>query len=98
MDINSDNRVSVQEYLHHISKCRMRLPRKHEVEEIFNIYDSNFDAHINLDELRQILLYMGENYARDDLRNLFVSVDKDKDGLIDNYEFQDLIFTKLRTK
>uniref|UniRef100_A0A224XLJ4 Putative calmodulin 4 n=1 Tax=Panstrongylus lignarius TaxID=156445 RepID=A0A224XLJ4_9HEMI len=96
MDINADNKISVQEYLHHVSRSRYKLPLKRDVEEIFNMYDTNYDAHINLDELRQILLYMGEDYTRGDLRTLFVSVDRDKDGLIDFYQFNDLIFTKLR--
>uniref|UniRef100_A0A161M7P8 Calmodulin-like protein 5 n=1 Tax=Triatoma infestans TaxID=30076 RepID=A0A161M7P8_TRIIF len=96
MDINSDNKVSIQEYLHHVSKSRKKLPLKREVEEIFNMYDTNYDGHINLDELRQILLYMGEDFTRTDLRYLFVSVDNDKDGLIDYYQFEDLIFNQLR--
>ncbi|KAK9503805.1 hypothetical protein O3M35_010283 [Rhynocoris fuscipes] len=98
MDINGDRKVSLQEYLAHVSNSKKKMLPDKKLIEIFNSYDTNFDAHINLDELRQILLYMGEDYGRSDLRNIFVSVDEDKDGFIDVYQFLNLMNNKLRAK
>ncbi|CAH1400175.1 unnamed protein product [Nezara viridula] len=91
MDLNSDGVISFPEFVSHQSSRNKELPTTKVIHENFALFDRNEDGFLNLDEVRHLLLYMGEEAGRVDLRQLFVAVDSDKDGRITKKEFHKMM-------
>ncbi|XP_014276522.1 uncharacterized protein [Halyomorpha halys] len=91
MDQNSDGVISFPEYISHLANRKKELPSTKIIHRHFALFDKNEDGFLNLDDVRHVLLYMGEEAGRVDLRQIFVAVDSDKDGLITKKEFNRMI-------
>jgi Ca2+-binding EF-hand superfamily protein len=55
--------------------------------QVFAVFDQNGDGHIDREELRDVLLGLGENLADAELDSLFAWADSNGDGQIDYDEF-----------
>lgn len=59
IDTNGDGYISFPEYLNYMSSRKNKLPANHVLNEIFESFDRNDDGHLNLNDLRHALLYLG---------------------------------------
>ncbi|KAI6241171.1 hypothetical protein M3Y99_00339900 [Aphelenchoides fujianensis] len=61
--------------------------REDDLRGIFNEFDLNGDGVIQKDELRQVMIKMGQSPTAEELNAMFNAADKDQDGSIDFHEF-----------
>jgi calmodulin len=53
----------------------------------FSVFDTSGDGFINAEEMRRIMMHMGEPVTLDDVDQVIRKVDRDGDGVIDYNEF-----------
>ena len=53
----------------------------------FSVFDTSGDGFINAEEMRRIMMHMGEPVTLDDVDQVIRKVDRDGDGVIDYDEF-----------
>uniref|UniRef100_A0A183CM59 EF-hand domain-containing protein n=1 Tax=Globodera pallida TaxID=36090 RepID=A0A183CM59_GLOPA len=61
--------------------------REGDLQEIFREFDLNGDGFIQRDELRQVMLKMGQSPTEEELGAMFEAADTNKDGQISFQEF-----------
>jgi len=61
------------------------------VQKSFDVFDSDDDGIINLEELDDLMLFLDHRHSRPELIRLLNNVDKDRSGTIDLSEYQDLL-------
>jgi len=59
-----------------------------ELRAVFNEFDLNKDGHIQLNELRSVMIKMGKSPSDEELKAMFKAADADGDGNIDFNEFK----------
>ena len=57
------------------------------MQRLFKILDLDGKNKITYQNLRDICKHSGENYTEEDLRDIIVEADKDKDSALDYREF-----------
>lgn len=55
-----------------------------ELKEAFNVLDSGGNGFLTVDQLRKVLMQMGENLDEDDFKEILKSVPVQSDGTINN--------------
>lgn len=71
---------------------------KTELEEIadaFKIFDKNGDGYINEEELKQVMVSLGEQLSPKELEDMMKEADTDGDGLI-NYQGKKCVMLLLK--
>ena len=61
------------------------------IQKSFDVFDSDDDGIINLEELDDLMLFLDHRHSRPELIRLLNNVDKDRSGTIDLPEYQDLL-------
>lgn len=61
------------------------------VEKSFNLFDTNNNGIIGMDELNQLMEFLDRRHTKLELVRILGSVDKDNTGTINLLEFQDLL-------
>jgi calmodulin len=66
---------------------QMKSPQDDEIElkESFRVFDKNGDGYITANELRQVMLNLGEKLTDDEVDEMIREADADGDGKV-NYE------------
>ncbi|KOO33067.1 calmodulin, partial [Chrysochromulina tobinii] len=63
----------------------------------FSVFDTSGDGFINAEEMRRIMMHMGEPVTLDDVDQVIRKVDRDGDGVIDYNEFTKVIMDERRS-
>ncbi|XP_014248736.1 calmodulin-like [Cimex lectularius] len=90
IDQNKDQYISVDELMSHLEKRYVDQSKK-QIMQTFSIFDKNCDGLLNFCEAKTAIIYLGEDILVNNLKEIFMSVDKDKDDRIDLKEFVQLI-------
>ncbi|KAK0397160.1 hypothetical protein QR680_002012 [Steinernema hermaphroditum] len=61
--------------------------RDEDLRGIFREFDLNGDGYIQKDELKAVMIKMGQSPTEEELNAMFTAADKDRDGNIDFNEF-----------
>ncbi len=64
-------------------------------KQLFKMFDKDGDGFIDVAELQEGMIKMGEDFSRDEIKNIILSVDSDKNQKLDYNEFLELIKEKL---
>ncbi|KAL7676755.1 hypothetical protein ACOME3_003004 [Neoechinorhynchus agilis] len=62
-------------------------------KSLFNIFDKNSDGFISPDEIREVMLIVGEELTEDDITEMLKVADTDGDGRVSYSEFAKIIDT-----
>jgi len=65
-----------------------------EIREAFKVFDSDGNGFINRQELRYVMLNLGENMGEEEIECLIDEIDIDGDGQINYEEFYAMMSTK----
>eukprot|EP01070_Trichotokara_eunicae_P005105 Trichotokara_eunicae@DN4340_c0_g1_i1.p1 len=69
--------------------------QKREIQEAFNLFDTDGSGFIDTRELRVVLRALGFEPKQDELRNLISKVDKENNGAISFASFQEVMTEKM---
>jgi len=87
-DVSEDqiyDTIEFNEFLQMMSKQQRFGLTEDSLKEAFRIFDKDDDGFISVEELRNIMLSLGERMGENELEEMVGEADKDRDGLI-NYE------------
>ena len=90
-DLNKDNQITFHEFLGLYKKQVVFKIHEEKLIEAFKICDCNGDKYISLDELKRIMMEVGENLSDNHLIDLLKEFDLDKDNKINFKEFIQLM-------
>ncbi|MBA0588536.1 hypothetical protein Gorai_001633, partial [Gossypium raimondii] len=86
-DKNGDGQISRKE----MSECRT-LDEEEDMKEAFNVFDQNGDGYISVDELRFVLVSLGQQERTvDNCKRMITKVDVDVDGRVNFMEFMQML-------
>ncbi|CAF1027796.1 unnamed protein product [Didymodactylos carnosus] len=94
VDTDSSGTIDFNEF---VKMVQTRLPTKHNDEALnlaFDLIDINQDGNIDVNELRQIMVKLGEKMTDDDVDEMIREADMDKNYLINRAEFSRIITMK----
>ena len=61
--------------------------REEEIRQAFNVFDVDSDGFISLEELKKVMISLGENLTTNELNSMIKEADRDMDGKISFQEF-----------
>ena len=70
--------------------------QKKENTQAFEVFDKNKDRMISRQELKTIMRSLGQNPTEDDIEEMLLNVDRDKDGQISYDEFMKIISQQIK--
>ena len=70
--------------------------QKKEYTQAFDVFDKNKDGMISRQELKTIMRSLGQNPTEDDIEEMLLNVDRDKDGQISYDEFMKIISQQIK--
>mmetsp|Transcript_41064 Transcript_41064/g.63219 ORF Transcript_41064/g.63219 Transcript_41064/m.63219 type:complete len:203 (-) Transcript_41064:37-645(-) len=82
----------LENFFRHLPATRLQEA----IDEKFNFFDSNHDATLDREEVREAMAEMGQRPTNDELDNFIKLFDHDEDGRIDQKEFSQMVLVKLR--
>jgi Ca2+-binding EF-hand superfamily protein len=93
-DLNKDGQITFHEFLVLYKKYMIFKLHEEKLIEAFKICDCDGDRYVTLDELKRIMMEVGENLSNTQLTSLLKEADKDDDDRIDFKEFIQLMKNK----
>ena len=70
--------------------------QKKEYTQAFEVFDKNKDGRSSRQELKTIMRSLGQNPTEDDIEEMLLNVDRDKDGQISYDEFMKIISQQIK--
>ena len=84
--ILGDGNIDFNEFLSMMSR-KTSQSLEEEMESAFKVSDKNSNGFIERDELKQMMIKLGENLSEDDIDAMIKEADTDKDGRVNCKEF-----------
>ncbi|KAK8789382.1 hypothetical protein WA538_001159 [Blastocystis sp. DL] len=79
-----------------MSDIELTEEQKKEYTQAFEVFDKNKDGMISRQELKTIMRSLGQNPTEDDIEEMLLNVDRDKDGQISYDEFMKIISQQIK--
>ncbi|CDW53768.1 EF-hand 7 domain containing protein [Trichuris trichiura] len=93
-DLDGDGTIDFSEFVRFLSRWSVPVDEEKELALIFQVFDQNKDGLISPNELRSVMLNLGEELSAEDVTTMISAADSNGDGLI-NFEGNILIFSKI---
>ncbi|KAK3611465.1 hypothetical protein CHS0354_032746 [Potamilus streckersoni] len=87
VDLDGNGYIDFDEFLGMMILLMKERDSNVEVHETFQIFDKNSDGFINHDELKSVMLRLGEKLTDEEVTEMILEADKDGDGQISYEEF-----------
>ena len=85
MDLEDKKEINYDEFLTIINQREKDVDEEEEVLKAFKVFDKEGNGLININELKNIMLSMGNNWSENEINEMFAEADIDMDGYL-NYE------------
>ena len=85
MDLEDKKEINYDEFLTIINQREKDIDEEEEVLKAFKVFDKEGNGLININELKDIMLSMGNNWSENEINEMFAEADIDMDGYL-NYE------------
>ena len=85
MDLEGKKQINYEEFLTIINQREKDVDEEEEVLKAFKVFDKEGNGLININELKDIMLSMGNNWSENEINEMFAEADIDMDGYL-NYE------------
>ena len=85
MDLENKKEINYEEFLTIINQREKDVDEEEEVLKAFKVFDKEGNGLININELKDIMLSMGNNWSENEINEMFAEADIDMDGYL-NYE------------
>ena len=93
-DCNGNKEIDFEEYLSMMSKQIQRSDSDSELQAVFKVFDQDGNGFIDIDELRQLLIRLGEEVSDEQLQAMMKEADEDGDGQVSFKEFKAMLSHK----
>ena len=93
MEVDEDGGGSIDfdEFMVMMADRMKERDQEEEVIEAFKVFDADASGYITSDELRRILMDLGEDVTEEEMDQLILEADLDGNGRIDYDEFSKLV-------
>ena len=85
LDLEDKKEINYDEFLTIINQKEKDVDEEEEVLKAFKVFDKDGNGLININELKDIMLNMGNNWSENEINEMLAEADIDMDGYI-NYE------------
>lgn len=93
-DTNNDKLIDFNEFMISINKRIKETDPSEEYIEAFKIFDRDGSGKILIDELKEILLVLGENITQAEIEQFFMEANVKNNGYIEYVDFIRLLLSK----
>ena len=80
MDLEDKKEINYDEFLTIINQREKDVDEEEEVLKAFKVFDKEGNGLININELKDIMLSMGNNWSENEINEMFAEADIDMDG------------------
>ena len=85
VDIDGNGTIDFPEFLTMMARKSMGSDSDEEIKEAFRVFDKDGNGFISSEELRQVMVNLGENLTKEEIDEMIREADIDGDGQV-NYE------------
>ena len=94
LDLENKKEINYEEFLTIINQKDKDVDEEEEVLKAFKVFDKEGNGLININELKDIMLNIGNNWSEDELNEMLGEADIDMDGYINYEEFVRTMMSK----
>ena len=87
VDLNSDGKIELEEFITLMMKNSPDTQQEEEVINAFRVFDKEGNGLIQTDELKHIMMTIGDKMTKDETDEIIHEADIDGDGTINYEEF-----------
>lgn len=87
VDVDGSGTIDFQEFLEMMTKHMKETDTEQELKEAFKVFDKNGDGKISAEELKTVMLNLGEKLTDDEINEMIREADANGDGQVDYEEF-----------
>ena len=94
LDLEEKKEINYDEFLSIINQREKDVDEQEEVLKAFKVFDKDGNGLININELKDIMLSIGNNWDENEINEMFADADYDNDGYINYEEFVRTMMSK----
>ena len=94
LDLEEKNKINYDEFLSLINQGEKGFDEQEEVLKAFEVFDKDGNGLINIKELKDIMLSVGNNWDENEINEMLADADYDMDGYINYEEFVRTMMSK----
>ena len=94
MDLEGKKQINYEEFLTIINQKEKDVDEEEEVLKAFKVFDKDGNGFININELKDIMLNIGNNWSENEINEMLGEADIDMDGYINYEEFVRTMMSK----
>ncbi|XWS64696.1 hypothetical protein CRYUN_Cryun05aG0025500 [Craigia yunnanensis] len=87
VDIDGNGTIEFGEFLNLMARKMKEAEAEDELKEAFRVFDKDQDGYISPNELRQVMIHIGEKVTDEELEQMIREADLDGDGQVNYEEF-----------
>ncbi|KAF3454329.1 hypothetical protein FNV43_RR04776 [Rhamnella rubrinervis] len=87
VDVDGNGTVEFGEFLNLMDRKMKENEAEEELKEAFRVFDKDQDGYISPNELRQVMINLGERLTDEEVEQMIREADLDGDGLVNYEEF-----------
>ncbi|CAA7399175.1 unnamed protein product [Spirodela intermedia] len=92
-DVDSSGTVDFREFLSIMAIKTKEVNAEEELDEAFKVFDKDQDGYISADELRNVMVSLGEKLTDEEVEQMIREADVDGDGQVNFDEFVRIMMT-----
>ena len=90
----NDTDISIKDFASLVSSRMKNVESEEEILEMFKIFDKKGIGKVSLEDIHSVLEDIEEPASQQELEDLLVTYDKNKDGYLDYQEFKEMMESK----
>ncbi|KAI4368380.1 hypothetical protein MLD38_016942 [Melastoma candidum] len=93
IDANQDGMIEFVEFFNKMASKMREADTEEELKEAFKVFDTDQNGFISPNELRQVMINLGEKLTDEEVEHMIKEADLDGDGLVNYKEFVQMMTT-----
>ena len=93
-DNDNDGKLKLEEVLFLVNNRSKEIDTEDELIEAFRLFDKEGKGYIGIDEIKHLLLMLGESMTNEEIEEIITQADLDGDGKVSYQDFAKLMLLK----
>ena len=94
VDLNKDGKIDLDEFITLMTKAPADTQTQEEVINAFRVFDKEGNGLISSEELKHIMMTIGDKMTEEEAQEMVTEADIDEDGMINYEEFVTMMMAK----